>query len=253
DRQFVPATFRAFDFANPDLHIPQRSDTTVPQQALFFLNSPFLADRARALAHRAEGAEFKQPGTRNPEPGTNERVRRLYHFAFQREPTGKELENALAFLKDTESVPPPPPPKPVVTAWQYGFGALDTAAQRTTNFTALPHFTGDAWQGGPDWPDAKLGWVQLTAEGGHAGNDLQHAAIRRWVAPVDGVVSVSGSLQHEHAQGDGVTARVVSSRAGVLGTWTLHNSRTNAAVQSIEVKKGDTLDFMVDFHANLNS
>jgi len=33
------------------------------------------------------------------------------------------------------------------------------------------YYTGEAWQGGPDWPDAKLGWVQLTAEGGHTGND----------------------------------------------------------------------------------
>jgi hypothetical protein len=95
--------------------------------------------------------------------------------------------------------------------------------------------------------------VQLTADGGHTGNDLQHAAIRRWIAPVDGVVSVSGSLQHEHAQGDGITARLVSSRAGVLGAWTLHNAKTNATVESIEVQRGDTLDFMADFHASLNN
>jgi hypothetical protein len=244
DRQFVPATFRIFDFANPDLHIPQRSDTTVPQQALFFLNSPFMADRARALARRAAPPSAAKPA---------ERVRRMYRFALQREPTGKELDAALAFIKDAQSAPPPPPPKPVVTAWQYGFGAFDAAPQRTTNFTALPYFTGEAWQGGPDWPDSKLGWVRLTAEGGHAGNDLQHAAIRRWVAPLDGVVNVTGSLQHELAQGDGITARLVSNRAGVLGAWTLYNSKTNAAVERINVKRGDTLDFMVDFRDNLNN
>ncbi len=48
DRQFLPATFRVFDFANPDLHIPVRSETTVPQQALFALNHPFVAQQARA-------------------------------------------------------------------------------------------------------------------------------------------------------------------------------------------------------------
>ena len=31
-----PNTLRVFDFANPDLHIPLRSETTVPQQALYF-------------------------------------------------------------------------------------------------------------------------------------------------------------------------------------------------------------------------
>ena len=66
-------------------------------------------------------------------------------------------------------------------------------------------------------------------------------------------MSISGSFHHEHAQGDGITARVVSSRAGVLGTWTLHNSKTNATIENIEVKRGDTLDFMADFRASLNS
>ena len=30
DRQFLPGVFRVVDFASPDLHIPQRSATTVP-------------------------------------------------------------------------------------------------------------------------------------------------------------------------------------------------------------------------------
>src|SRR5207253_8106254 len=29
DRQFLPATMRVFDFANPDMHNPQRAETTV--------------------------------------------------------------------------------------------------------------------------------------------------------------------------------------------------------------------------------
>src|SRR5205823_5279052 len=35
----VPAMF---DFANPDQHSPQRFVTTVPAQALFLMNSPFI-------------------------------------------------------------------------------------------------------------------------------------------------------------------------------------------------------------------
>jgi hypothetical protein len=34
------------------LHIPLRSDTTVPQQALFFLNHPLMVGYAQALAGR---------------------------------------------------------------------------------------------------------------------------------------------------------------------------------------------------------
>jgi hypothetical protein len=41
DRTNLPGTFRVFDVAGPDTHSPQRFQTTVPQQALFLLNSPF--------------------------------------------------------------------------------------------------------------------------------------------------------------------------------------------------------------------
>lgn len=122
-----------------------------------------------------------------------------------------------------------------------------------TNFTALPHFTGDAWQGGSQWPDARLGWVQLTAEGGHAGNDLEHAAVRRWIAPRDGAVSISGTVRHEDEAGDGIIARIVSSRAGELGVWPLHNKKADAKVERTPVQRGDTIDFVVDLGKNLNS
>jgi hypothetical protein len=89
--------------------------------------------------------------------------------------------------------------------WLYGFGELDPATRQTKNFTPLPHFTGQAWQGGANWPDGKLGWVQLTPDGGHAGNDLQHAAIRRWVAPKGGAVIIAGTVGHGH--GRSTTAR----------------------------------------------
>src|SRR5208282_2542599 len=44
-RENLPSFFRAFDFANPDLHVSARHETTVPQQALFLLNGPFVAEQ----------------------------------------------------------------------------------------------------------------------------------------------------------------------------------------------------------------
>ena len=52
DRQNLPGLFRTFDFASPDTHSPQRYTTTVPQQALFMMNSPFVIEQARALASK---------------------------------------------------------------------------------------------------------------------------------------------------------------------------------------------------------
>jgi len=244
DRQFVPGVLRVFDFANPDLHIPQRPDTTVPQQALFFMNSPFVVERARALLRREEVQKARDP---------EKRVEQLYHVIYQREPTREQIRAGVEFVKSAPALEPPAAPKPVVTPWQYGWGEYDSSSQRIRDFHALPHFTGDAWQGGANWPDAKLGWVQLTSEGGHAGNDLQHAAIRRWVAPRDCIVSVTGTLRHEHKEGDGIRGRVLSSRSGALGEWALHNNKTEVKLEKVELKKGDTLDFVVDLAGSLNS
>lgn len=54
DRQNLPGLFRTFDFASPDTTSPQRYQTTVPQQALFLLNSPFVQEQARGLLKRLD-------------------------------------------------------------------------------------------------------------------------------------------------------------------------------------------------------
>src|SRR5204863_1286301 len=69
ERGRVPALLSAFDFASPDQHAPLRYVTTVPQQALFFLNSPFIAEQSRALAARPEIAATST---------ASERIERMY-------------------------------------------------------------------------------------------------------------------------------------------------------------------------------
>ena len=131
-------------------------------------------------------------------------------------------------------------------AWSYGFGQYDAVVKRVTKFTPLPHFTGMAWQGGKSLPDPKLGWVLLTAEGGHPGNAQQGAAIRRWTAPRDGAVSIEGVLTHKADQGDGVLARIVSSAQGEIASWTAHHTEAATKMTRVDVKKGDTIDFVVE-------
>lgn len=241
DRQFLPSTLRIFDFANPDLHIPQRSDTTVPQQALFFLNDDMILRRAKALASGSAKA-----------PSAEERVQQLFRAAYQRNATPEQVAAALALVNAKESEEQP---TVSITAadWQYGYGEFDEAAKQTKGFKKLPYFNGSAWQGGSNWPDAKLGWVQLTADGGHAGNDLQHAAIRRWTAPRDMSVKIESTLKHETAAGDGVRGRLVSSRAGFVHEAKVHNSAAEFKADSLELKAGDTLDFAVDIGGTLNN
>src|SRR6185503_19250090 len=117
DRQFVPGVLRMFDFANPDLHIPQRPETTVPQQALYFMNSAFVTERARALSRQFEKCEQPQ-----------ERIEQLYRRVYQRDATGRQLELGIEFLRSAQAEPPPPRPKPSPPVWHYGYGAFDEMA-----------------------------------------------------------------------------------------------------------------------------
>jgi mono/diheme cytochrome c family protein len=238
DRQFLPGVLRVFDFANPDLHVASRTETTVPQQALFALNHPFLAGQAKELAARC----------RDDDPSSA--VRRMYRLVYQRPPTESQLAAALAFL---DSTPAGPPPARETLAWSYGFGAVDPGAGRVSGFRPLPHFDGSAWGGGPQWPDPALGWVRLTAKGGHAGNDLQHAAIRRWTAPKPGVVSIGSTAIHETDAGDGIRCWVVSSRRGVLASHALHNAQVAMNLDAIKVEADESIDFVVDLRESLNS
>ncbi|QDT53731.1 Planctomycete cytochrome C [Caulifigura coniformis] len=239
DRQFVPDVLRMFDVANPDLHSPQRSETTVPQQALFGLNHPLVAECARDLAKQRPD---------DPEPF----VRLVFQDLYQREPSPDQLSQCVSYLRAAENEPEPQPPAGAED-WRYGYGEVDPKNGQVAAFSPLPHFTGEAWQGGPNWPDRKFGWVQITASGGHAGNDLKHAAIRRWASPAAMTIAVKSLVRHDVAAGDGIRCAIISSRHGSLKTQVVHNTMTELNVDSIKVEPGDTLDFVVDFHANLNS
>jgi len=113
------------------------------------------------------------------------------------------------------------------------------------DFQELPHFKGDAWQGGPELPNPAIGNVMLNAGGGHPG-DPSRQVIRRWVAPAAGVVAVEGKLSHGSDQGDGVRGRVVHSAGAVLGEWVAANTIADTRVDSVFVSAGDAVDFVVD-------
>ena len=87
ERQNIPAMIQTFDFANADTSTSRRNMTTVPQQALFALNSPFLLARADALAKRVAGIE------------TSQRVPRLFAIVFGREPSSTERDECAQFME----------------------------------------------------------------------------------------------------------------------------------------------------------
>jgi hypothetical protein len=94
DRQNLDGVYRTFDFAVPDATSPRRFVTTVPQQALFLMNSPFLHEQARRLS-REIPLEPDSSSAKDPESA----VCRLYRRVFGRLPEGDELPLATAFIR----------------------------------------------------------------------------------------------------------------------------------------------------------
>ncbi len=103
DRQNLPGLFRTFDFASPDTHAPQRYTTTVPQQALFLLNSPFAVEQAKSLAARPEVAAVSRPELR---------IDVLHRLLYARPAKDEEISLGLRFVGDA------PATGSKLTAWE---------------------------------------------------------------------------------------------------------------------------------------
>lgn len=239
DRGSLSPVLRTFDFANPDLSSPGRHETTVPQQALFLLNNPFVIEQARKLAARS--------ATKDDAAW----VRAMYATTFTRQPTADEVSRAVAFLqaatrlKDVGAKPP-------VSPWQYGYAKWDAAAKTLSGFTPFTHFQDDEWRPAAEYPDTKVfGYLSLFADGGIPGESVERCAVRRWVAPAAGKVTIRGTLIHRRGDAikpddtDGLKGHLFSSRSGLITTVDVNNreAETNGTV---EVQAGDTIDFIAD-------
>jgi hypothetical protein len=101
DRQNLDGLYRTFDFAVPDATSPRRFVTTVPQQALFLMNSPFLHEQARRLAalvpREGQGGSSASATGSLSEPA--EGVRKLYLRALGRPPEADELALGVEFVR----------------------------------------------------------------------------------------------------------------------------------------------------------
>jgi hypothetical protein len=91
DRQNLPGLFRTFDFASPDASSPQRFTTTVPQQALFLMNSPFVVEQAQHFIRRADVAGQTKDETK---------IERMYRLAYDRTAEADEIALGLRFLAE---------------------------------------------------------------------------------------------------------------------------------------------------------
>ncbi len=91
--------FTIFDYVDAGVHTPIRSVTTVPQQALFMLNSELVEKEADLLATRVLTQEKDDAA----------RVRRIYELLYARPPKPTETARAMAHLASFPNDTKPPP------------------------------------------------------------------------------------------------------------------------------------------------
>jgi hypothetical protein len=92
DRANIPDVLINFDFATPDMVTGIRHQTTVPQQALFLMNSPIVIDLARRLVALPEFVDLDDDTAR---------LKFLYERIYQRLPEPEEVSLGLEFVTQT--------------------------------------------------------------------------------------------------------------------------------------------------------
>ena len=271
DRRNLDEMFKTFDFPTPDSTAGKRFASTVSQQALFMLNSPMVADLANRIVNRNE---FKTI----PVQDYDRRIALLYNMLYQRDPEPIETKLGQRFLQ-AQTLRTGSGSNNEQTVWSNGFGSWRKIPDKPKNYGVIyqrfPITDGKVWRGTD-------GLMKLTAAGGHPGAhpDLR-AVIRRWIAPMDTTVDVSGRLEHNLDDDaeiiyderlekldsklrdwynknawDGVTGIILHSRAfnpqNPRERWgkelfrsDVRRNARGANANSIQVKKGDTIDFIV--------
>jgi hypothetical protein len=97
-RELLPDALAVFDFAEPGFVNGSRETTNVPSQALYLLNSPFIATAAQKLGGRVIAAH---PGAAS----LDRRVQLAYRLVFSRAPSEAERQAASSFFSKFPGTP----------------------------------------------------------------------------------------------------------------------------------------------------
>ncbi len=230
DRHALSGTFTTFDLPHPDHHCPKRLETTVPQQALYFLNGPLPLRQAAKLA---------ADPTFTALPDDKARLGWLQRRIYQREPSATEIRAAIEWLGHVDQADYQPR---LAGVWEIRH-APDTAGP-PANALLFPIFSDGVWKTGPDPATSPIRWLHAGAKAGHAA--ASHALILRWRALGAGQVRMHGSIGR-------------TQQGGATLCWKLSNNKSAGAIDHdlspaanahidgawITVAPGDTLDFVL--------
>jgi len=154
--RMFPNSFQlTFDFVTPTISVERRYSTTIPQQGLFFLNSPMVRNQAQALAERI--------GTDGSEES---RVTKAFEIVLQRPPSAAELAASIEFMHRPELLRAQEKAKAAALSPQPQFKnvAMDnSASSQTENASPETASKQAAAQTSQDSPLKSLCWALLSS------------------------------------------------------------------------------------------
>ena len=135
-RDLLPDALAVFDFPEPSLVTGARETTNVPSQALYLLNSPFVAVQAQRLGERVTGSYPAGPNG-GASANLDERIAYAYWLVFGRPPDAVERTAAMNFFskfpaawsKGDHSAPGPRNAEAATAAWTSFCRALFASAE----------------------------------------------------------------------------------------------------------------------------
>lgn len=230
DRYALPTTFVSFDLPHPDHHSAGRMETTVPQQALYFLNGPMILRQAERLAGNLAEENL---------PDDSARVRVIYERLLGRPAEPDEVDRALSWIHSSD----PADYQPRLSGHWEVRHAPDTGG-RLGELLAFPIFADKAWRTGPDPATAPVRWLNVTAGNGHA--SANHAMVLRWRAHGDGEVRLTGTLRRVQKGGSTLAWDVAGPDGEPLVAAAFPpDSSSEIATGWTGVRSGDTIDFIL--------
>ncbi|HEY1083113.1 MAG TPA: DUF1549 and DUF1553 domain-containing protein, partial [Prosthecobacter sp.] len=238
DQPTVPAMF---DFANPDSHSPMRYVTTVPQQALFLMNSPFMQRRSGKLA------------TETPVSGStidSQAIQALYHRVLLRDARPEEVELAQRFCNDANDLGR----LAAAFVWRYGWGQVekDPASGKISlaGFTPLPHYgkVGQntlRWTPEKNFPSKEFGHFYIGVGNGHPGSNWP--AVMQWTSPYEKEkIRITGTIKRANERGNGVRVWIISNKAGKIREELVKPTGSVEINADLEVTRDEVLSFVVE-------
>ena len=229
DRYALPGTFVSFDLPHPDHHSAKRVETTVPQQALYFLNGPLVLRQAARLSGNAA---FKGL------PDDRTRIHWIYQKLFRRAPSDQEMQVAQDWIGSANPADYAPP---LGGYWEVRHGPDE--GKPSAGLSPFPIFADNVWKITPDPSTSPIRWLNVGAGGGHA--SARHTMVMRWRSHGTGKVRMTGHLTRTQKGGSTLAWRIDGKGAPLAEARLSPDASVDIAGTWIDVKPGDTMDFVL--------